>query len=160
MKVNVIHSESAYETRRPWMSKTKTGVEYIYSRSAYGIDKQHTNNTNTGPFIYPVIRYVYKNGEPDFYWSSRNDRGHFGIPKVIFGCMYGIGAVFIDRKGEYGMTQFCSAIADEPENLDNIAKAMKSQKFLDLMSYTTVDTRQINNAFLKELRHDFWREFV
>ena len=135
-------------------------VKYIYSRCAYGTDKKHTNDINTSPFIYPVIRYVYKNGDLGFYWSSRNDQGHFGIPKVIFDCMYGTGGVFVDQDGKYGLTQFCGAIVDKPENLDKIARAIKTKEFRKLMSYTSTDTRRINRTFVKEMRHDFWRDFV
>jgi 16S rRNA G966 N2-methylase RsmD len=61
-KVNMIHSYSAYETRQNFMSKTSS-EEYPY------------------PCVYSVLT----NGNVNFMYSSNNQRGHFGVPKLIFG---------------------------------------------------------------------------
>ena len=37
-----------------------------------------------------------------------------------------------DENGEYGMTEWAYAIADEPSKLPLIKKAMESKKFVDL----------------------------
>lgn len=153
MKTKVLYTANAYHTQRDWVGKTKV----LNSRSAYGCDKSHTEKTKTGPFIYPVVYSVKADGELNLYWSSRNDNGHFGIPKIIWG--WGAG-IFIDRKGEYGMTQFASAIVDEPENLENIARAMKTEKFLEIMKAVSTMAGVYNYKIIRELRHDFWKEFL
>ena len=136
MKTKVIHSESAYHHTQNFVNKTKTDV-----------------------FIHPVVWSVLKDGTPTFHWSSCNNRGHFGIPKIIWGWGSG-GGLFIDREGQYGLTQFCSAITDEPENLDQIVKAMKTKEFRKLMKAVSTSPGVYNRRIIAELKHDFWREFV
>ena len=62
-------------------------------------------------------------------YSSRNDNGHFGIKKIIFGDS-GIYNSIIDIEGIYGMTQHSIAILIE--NIDNgniIKKYIESNNF-------------------------------
>lgn len=135
MKTKLIHCWSAYETREPWINKTKTKL-----------------------FIYPVVYSIKVCDTPTFYWSSRNDRGHFGIPKVIWG--NGSSGIIVDQEGKYGLSQFASAIVDDPENLEDIAKAMRSQKFIDLMKAASFINNRYPYRVIAELRHDFWKEFL
>ena len=81
-KVNIIHSESKYEPRQKWMNSIKTDI-----------------------FKYPCIYSIKKNNTPSFKYSSLNDKGHFGISKVIWAS--GATGFIIDKNGEYGMTQWC-----------------------------------------------------
>ena len=60
-KVEICHSYSAYETRKNWISKTKTDI-----------------------FKYPCVYTVVKGSNINLLWSSTNDNGHFNIPKVIW----------------------------------------------------------------------------
>ena len=58
--VNVIHDYSLYETRKSWMSRTKTEE-----------------------CKYPCIYTVNSKNEPTYFYSSKQ-HGHFGISKFIW----------------------------------------------------------------------------
>jgi Eco57I restriction-modification methylase len=134
-RVIILHSESAYEPRKNWMSTTQ--------------DDKHK---------YPCVYMVRMNNEPVLKWSSRNDKGHFGQPKVIYGIGSGQG-FFVDDNGQYGMTQWCGAIVDEPENLGKIAEALKSDRFRQF-SLSLSLRHEINPHILRLFRKDFWKEFA
>lgn len=135
-KVNFLHSYSAYEPRKIFMSKVE-------------------NNSNLYPCVYMVS---YKN-IPTFLYSSRNDRGHFGQPKVIWAS--GSSGVIVDYKGEYGLTPFSAAIVDDVENLDNIKKALESEKFIkEVMLFKNGLGHKYNNKVISMLKKDFWKDFI
>jgi type II restriction/modification system DNA methylase subunit YeeA len=62
------------------------------------------------------------------------------------------------------MTQWAYAIVDEIENLENIKKAMESEKFNKLMSLTDgvtgVGRHRYNRKVISTFRKDFWKEFL
>ena len=136
--VEMIHSYSDYETRKKWMSKTQTD-----------------------DYIYPIVYTVDYLSQPTFYYSSTNQKGHFGKPKVIWsnGRISSIGN-YVDETGEYGLTQFAYAIVDDVENLSNIKKALDSKKFKDLMELCAVGQLTVNHKVVSKFRKDFWREFI
>ncbi|MCX5637071.1 MAG: hypothetical protein NTX52_05170, partial [Planctomycetota bacterium] len=84
--------------------KPEDRVEIINDRSAYGADKKWVANEKDAEHVYPCVYMVRKNNELVLKWSSRNDRGHFGIPKVIYAGGAGTG-FWVDSKG-IGMTQW------------------------------------------------------
>jgi hypothetical protein len=137
--VEVLHSESAYVPRAKWVSKIKS------------------NN----PLIYGV-RTLSKHSEPVLLWSSRNDRGHFGISKLIWsesGDILSAGSI-VDAEGKYGLTQFAYAIVDTPKNLPLIKKAFDSKEFRNIMLGCTAGTMIINHKIIATFRKDFWKDFV
>ena len=110
-------------------------------------------------FKYPCIQNVNTQHVPSCVWySNTNQRGHFGIPKVIFGRK--CSGIFFDATGEYGMCQDCAGITGE--NLDKVCAAMKTQKFIDLMKMCDVGGTgdRYPRKVIALLRRDFWREFV
>lgn len=137
-KVNVLHSYSAYETRKNYMSKEKST-----------------------DFKYPCVYTVSKNGNINLYWSISNNRGHFGIPKMIWSngeSMY--AGSFVDILGDYGLTQFSYAIIDDKNNLENIKIAFDSDMFRNMMRNCEVSTNSINKKIVSSLKKDFWKEFI
>ena len=113
-------------------------------------------------FHLPCVYSVLKNGTPTLKYS-REDRGYFGTPKVIFG--NGANPTsFIDYDGNYGMTQFAFAIADSPENLERIEKSLKSDKFARITEATkyvaTAGNPLVYPKILKTFRKNFWEEFI
>lgn len=107
---------------------------------------------------YPVIYSVNVKDEPKFRWSCFNDKGHFGVPKVIFGS--GATGFLIDSKGEYGQTQFARGIIDEVENLELIKQALKSVEFKEIIKIMAMGSSEINVDIMKTFRKDFWKEFL
>lgn len=101
-KCQILQSMSAYEARKKWISKVETKE-----------------------FKYPVVHSTPKD-KARFVWSNRNDNGHFGIKKIIFGDS-GINNPIIDIEGKYGMTQHAMALI-----IDDIDEGNKLSKILCL----------------------------
>jgi len=133
-------------------------VDFIFSRSAYGSDKTNISIEKTGKFLNPCVYTVTKD-KINLWYSDTTENGHFGIPKVIWSNGSGTRPI-IDNDGEYGLMQFTYAIADEPENLENIAKALASEKMKKLMSCNLFTNGIYNNTIIKMFKKDFWKEFV
>jgi len=134
-KINILHSESKYEVRRPHMSHNKTDTHK-----------------------YPCIYSVNRSNELSFKWSNTNEKGMFDVPKVIFGS--GATGFIVDKKGEYGLTQWATGIVDDIDKLENIAKVLNSNKFKDIILATSVSKAEINRKILKYFKKDFWKEFI
>jgi hypothetical protein len=135
-KVVLISSESKYAHRKSWMSKTQDN-EY-----------QH-------PCVYTITQ---KDGMK-FYYSSLNDKGHFGIPKVIWS--NGLGTYpIIDEDGQYGLMEYSFGISDDISNLENIKIALQSKRFLELMGYVKYTNNKYDSKIISTFKKDFWKEFV
>lgn len=134
-KINILHSESKYEVRRPHMSHNKTDI-----------------------YKYPCVYSVNRSNELSFKWSNTTEKGMFNIPKIIFGS--GATGFIIDKNGDYGLTQWATGIVDDVENLENIAKVLNSDKFKDIILATSVSKAEINRKILKHFKKDFWKEFI
>ena len=135
--VNVIHDYSLYETRKSWMSRTKT-EEYKY----------------------PCVYTVNSKSEPSFFYSSIK-HGQFGVPKFIWsnGRISSIGS-YVDINGDYGLTQFAYAIVDKPENLPKIKEVFDSKDFRNLMELCAVGQLTVNYKVIKIFKKDFWKVFM
>lgn len=131
----------------------------LYSRSAYGTDKSNTSSEQVGAFTHPCIYTVPKSGSPKLFYSSTDQNGHFGVPKAIWS-NGGASAVIVDSQGDYGLTQFSYAIADEVENLPKIKEAMENPKFIEMMSKVAFASHRYNYKVISCLRKDWWKSFV
>ena len=134
-KVSIMHGYSTYETRKKWVSKTKS-EEFKY------------------PCCYTI---TIKDGMKCFYSSEK--KGHFDIPKVIWS--NGLGTYpIIDENGKYGLTQFSYAIIDDKENLNNIKLSLENTNFIKLMEYVKFTNNKYNHKVIALLKKDFWKEFI
>jgi hypothetical protein len=131
----------------------------IYSPSAYEHRKKWMSHTQTDEFKYPCIHSTPKSGTR-FMYSKFNDKGHFGISKVIFG-ESGIYNPVVDMDGQYGLTNGAFGIliecADEGEN---ISKALQSVSFNSVIQSVMFSLFRIDWNIFKEFKKDFWRQFV
>jgi hypothetical protein len=136
-------------------------VNLLYSRSAYGTDKNNVSKIQQDDFVYPCVYTVNYLSRPTFHYSNTNQNGHFGIPKVIWsnGRISSVGS-YVDETGEFALTQFAYAIADDAENLPNIKRALDSSKFKKLMELCAVGQLTINHKVISTFRKDFWRDFI
>jgi len=133
--VQILHDYSSYETRKKWVSKTKS-KEYKY------------------PCCYTI---TIKDGMK-FYYSSQK-KEHFGISKVIWS--NGLGTYpIIDKDGEYGLTQFSYAIVDNKENLNKIKTSLENKRFIKLMEYVKFTNNKYNYKIISLFKKDFWKEFI
>jgi len=132
----LLHSESIYDTRHKCMSLTQTDE-----------------------FKYPCVHSIPKKGVR-FMYSKVNDKGHFGVSKVIFGCG-GINETIIDMEGRYGMTQYAMAIqVDNLEEATDIKKALESDKFKKIIKSCLYSLFFIDWKIFKEFKKDFYKEFI
>jgi len=130
----IIQSMSAYEPRKKWMNKTKDEL-----------------------FKYPCIHSTPKKGVRYMY-SKFNDRGHFDIPKVIFGDS-GINNPIIDITGKYGMTQHSMGIKIYSlEEGELLAQILKSDRMNDLINSCLYSSYAIDWNIFKDMKRDFWNE--
>ena len=131
----------------------------IFNASNYETRKQYVNEIQTEEFMYPLIHSTPKNGTRYMY-SSMNDKGHFGIPKVIFGDS-GIYDVIIDVDGEYGMTQHSMAIKIESVIEGNLIKqVLLSESFTEFLKTCMWSNFQIDWRLFTYLKKDFWKYFL
>jgi hypothetical protein len=135
--VELIHSYSDYETRKSWMSKTQSEE-----------------------FNFPCVSNVNKDGSLSLYYSNKNTKGHFGIPKLICGKASSGTNFYIDEIGEYALTQYAFAIVDTLENLPKIKAALESNKFKKLSLALPRYSQAVNYKMLSHFKKDFWKEFV
>ena len=135
-KCNIIQSMSSYEPRKKWMSKVKTNE-----------------------FKYTCIHSTPKSGIRYMY-SKVNDRGHFGVSKVIFG-ESGIYKPVIDMEGNYGMTHGAMAIRiDNLEEATNICNVIENEKFGKIIESCLFSSFRIDWNIFKDFKKDFWKEFI
>ena len=136
-------------------------VEMIWSRSDYGHDKKHISKTQTNEHIYPVVYTIVKDGTIKLLWSNTQQNGHFNVPKVIWS--NGSGTIpTIDENGGYGVSDYSYAIVDKIENLDNIKKALESDRFLSLMKVAEGpgQSGKYKHRIITLFRKDFWKDFI
>lgn len=155
---DVIPSENVLEILSLVAKEGEDKVELI-SNSSYHHTRDYVSKDKTNENIYPCVYTVKTNDEPTLKWSSVNDKGHFGISKVIFA--NGASGVIADIDGKYGMTQYAYAIVDKPENVENIAKAISSERFIKkIMLFKNSLGDRYNRKIIARFRKDFWKELV
>jgi hypothetical protein len=151
MNINFVNSLIA--------SDNKETTNVLYSRSAYGTDKDNTSKDFCDTFKFPCVYTITKDNGINYWYSNQKNNGHFGDSKVIFtngSASYPI----IDKTGKYGLTQFAYAIVDEPKNLENIKKALENEDFIkNVMGFIGLGNKY-NYKIISLLRKDFWKEFI
>jgi len=137
-KINMI-CDSSYHTQRNFMSREK-------------------NST----YKYPVVYVTNKDGDKSLWYSSTNENGHFGIPKVIFS--NGTSTPFVDSNGEYAVCQYSYGIVDSVENLEKIQQALLNPKFMELIKFSdgwsNVSDKRFNRKVIATFRKDFYKQFL
>jgi len=132
----------------------------MYDRTSYGADnKKWMSRKKTDDFKYPCIHSTPKNGVRYMY-SKFNDKGHFGVSKVIFG-ESGIYNPIIDIEGMYGMTHGAMAIkVHDISEGNNISNALLSNNFQDVIQSCSFSSFRVDWNIFKDLKKNFWKEFV
>jgi hypothetical protein len=135
-KIEILHSWSAYESRKNYISKIE-------------------NNVNR----YPCVYYINKDSSASYIWSSDNSFGHFGVPKIIYASGDGSlkGQYVYDKNGEFGMSQFAFGIIDSVKNLDSLSKILSSSNFKKLIEYMVISKNEFNRKAFFTFKKDFWK---
>jgi hypothetical protein len=134
------------------------GSGVIYDRGSYGTDKTRswTSIKETEEFCYPLVHATTKKGNK-FWYSSRNDKGHFGISKVIFGDS-GINDVIIDAEGNLGMTEHAMALPiDNYEDGLKAKEYLMSDEFKNILNSCKWSNFQIDWRLFTYFKEGFWR---
>lgn len=131
----------------------------IYSTPYHSVLKRQMSSTKNEEFKYGCIHTTPKTG-PRIMYSNVNNKGHFGISKVIFGDS-GISNPIIDMGGNYGMTEHSMGIQVETlEEANNVSSAIKTEKFKNVIRSCSFSTYQLDWRMFKEFKNDFWKEFI
>ncbi len=130
-------------------------VELLHSYSEYETRKPHMNKEGGK---YPCIYMIGAKNDVTLHYSSKKG-SMVGVPKVVFvtGCSSGF---LLDLKGEYGLTQFARGIVDTPKNLPLIYKALMSDRWKKLRSALFISQNDVSKDAFACLRKDFWKEFI
>lgn len=132
--------------------------EVLFSRSAYGTDKEHMLDKKNEKFKYNCVHSMRENGDMVFWYSSKKDI--FFEPKVIlnFGRYQ---YPYNDFEGKYGLTQIAFGLKiSSKEEGDNIVKALNTDKFKSIIKATKWSSFQTEWRMFKYFRKDFWKEFI
>ena len=131
--------------------------DVIFSRSAYGSDKIWVSKTMDDKHNNILVHSTSKSGVRYMY-SSVDNKGHFGVSKVIFGDNSFCNTI-IDENGEYGMTEHAIAIhSDDVEELKHIQVCLKNNKFYDnIIKPCLWSNFQIDWRLFTYFKKDFWK---
>ncbi len=128
----------------------------IYDRTAYGADKKdRMSSKQSNVFQYPCIHSTPQKGVRYMY-SKFNDRGHFGIPKVIFG-ESGIHHPVLDVEGAYGITHGAMGITIENQQVgEALIRFLQGNEFQTILKACMFSSFRIDWNLFKEFRAKFW----
>jgi len=130
-------------------------VDVLYNRTNYGSDKKHTSHVKTEEFKYPLVHSTPKSGVR-YMFSSENDKGHFGISKVIFGDS-GIYDVIVDNDGKFGTTEHAMSIILHDINMSESYKSgLLSEDFKNVLNSCSWSNYQIQWKLITYLKKDFY----
>ena len=143
------------------VKKDEDVIRVCYSSNEYETRPQRSRNPisieESKVYKYPVVNSITQKDGIKKMWTS--EKNYMYVPKVIWS--NGLGPYpIIDKKGEYGLTQFSYAILDDVDNLDNIEKALKSKSFLELMDSVKFTNNIYDYKIISTFRKDFWKEFL
>jgi hypothetical protein len=159
-------------------------IDMLYSRSDYGSEKNSIwlppklktkkrgrdwSVKQPSEYKYPVLYSVKKNNTPCIIYSNiknvmargkeKTIKEHYDTKKVMWGS--GATGFIVDKEGKYACSEFCTAIIDDENNLDNIKKALSSNKFdTEVIAAVSVSKSELNRKILKNFNKNFWEQFV
>ena len=139
--------------------KKESKCDVLYNRTNYGSDKKYVVSRKTSTHQFPLIHSTPKRGVRKMY-SNRNDLGHFGISKVIFGDS-GIYNAIIDMDGKYGMTQHAMAIrVSSRREAKAVKHALESPEFRTVLQSCSWSNFQIDWRMFESFKKDWYKNFV
>jgi hypothetical protein len=154
-KVDVLHERSMFGIDK----KNMKNVEVLYDSQLYDIRRPNMKNVDNDGFIFPCV-YTISQSKGVSLWYSNVNKGHFGIPKVIWSNGAGTYPI-IDEEGQYGLTEFAYGIVDEIDNLQKIKDAMNNKDFISLMKYLVFkENNKYNYKIIGLFKKDFYNYVI
>ena len=139
--------------------RRESTCEIIYSATKYESRRKYVSSTRDETFVFRLIHGTPKRGTRKMY-SNRNDLGHFGISKVIFGDS-GIYNAIIDMDGEYGMTQHAMAIrVSSRREAKAVKRALESPEFRTVLQSCSWSNFQIDWRMFQSFKKDWYKNFA
>jgi hypothetical protein len=127
----------------------------IQSMSAYDPRKKWVSDQKSQEYCYPVVHSTPITGTR-FVWSNRNDNGHYGVSKVIFGDS-GIHSVIIDLEGQYAMTQHAMAIqVSDLDEAMQLKQCLESTQFKEILKACNWSSFAIEWNMFSDFKYDFY----
>ena len=124
--------------------------EVIFN-SMYHSVRDYVSDIKDDVYYYPLIHSTPKSGIV-YKYSSINNKGHFGIPKVIIG-ESGVFNLVIDLEGKYGMTQGSIGIVVENlEEANRLSIFLLSNDFKELLKSCSWSNFRIDAGLIKMLK--------
>ena len=143
-------------------NKTKTYDNtpcVLYESSTYDTRKSWVSSKESGEFKYPLVHSTTLKGTR-YMFSNTNEKGLFGIPKVIFGDS-GINTPINDNEGKYGTTQHSIAIVvKDKEDGENLITFLKSGFFTNILMSCMWSSFQIDWRLFTYFKKNFWHKKV
>ena len=132
----------------------------VFCDSKYhAVNKENVSDTSNEIYKYPLIHSTPKSGIR-YKYSKHNNKGHFGVSKIIFG-ESGINHVVIDMEGKYGLTQGAiGIIVNNIEQASNMKTALMSPKFKQFLDGTMFGNYRIDWRLFKNINEDFHKKFI
>jgi hypothetical protein len=131
-KIEVLH-DCGYHTQKPWLFDKEDDI-----------------------YKYKCVYTINSKNEPTFKYSSK--KIHTNNPKIIWsnGRISSVGC-YIDKVGEYGLTQFAYGIIDFDVNvLKQLQLCFLSKSFKNIMEYCVFKELSINYKIIALFRKDFY----
>ena len=134
-KCEVIYSRSAYETRKPWISKEQNDE-----------------------YKYPCVYMMTKSTPLKLYYSNINNKGHFNTLKLIINKTGAILCFLNDYKGEYGLTEWMFGIEiKNKEDGEKLQEKLKSEEFKKVWNGCQWLQMTREWRMFKYFKKDFWK---
>lgn len=130
----------------------------ICDSSYHSARKDITSKIQNDTFVHPVLHAHVSKGTR-WFWANSNERGHFGVPKVLFGDS-GMHDPIIDLEGKWGMTEHAMAIeVRDVEEAHLVKQALLSKGFERVLAATKWSNFQIDWRMFADFRRDWYLEF-
>ena len=149
-------------------------INFLYDSCSYHTQKEWVFRDKTKKYKYPCVLSVNIKDEPRICYSSikyiddihkqinkcnNSNIEHYNKSKIIWG--NGATGYFIDTNGDYALTEYSYAILHKDINiLKKIKEALKTNKFKEIIKYTSVKKQSINRRIIKLFKEDFYKYFI
>lgn len=133
--------------------------EILYDTAYHTQKKETISSSQTDDFKYPCIHTMNKDGI-GFVYSKTNDKGHFGIPKVLlsFGRYQ---YPYANAKGDYCMSQIVFGIpVKNKKEADLLVKALNTPRFQEIIKATKWSTFITDYRMFRCFSKYFWKDFL
>lgn len=155
---NWLPNHSIEEINRLLCENDEEACPILYNRVDYDPVRKWVSAVATDIHKYKVVHSTTQKGTR-FVYTSDNTKGHFGVPKVIFG-ESGINTPVIDIQGEYAMSHCAMAIqCADMEEAQHIQKALMSKEFQKLIGACNWSSFRIDWNVFKSFKRTFWKSF-